>query len=154
MAIYRVPVFSQRTLNLCWEACGRMMWHWRYRNNPRRRAQYSSVAGNYLRLNTGLSESRMNSFYRQLGMRALPRARGANLRHALRWTPVIFTSTSRVSGHAMVLAGYSGGRYTVVNPCAIEVADFTGGPDSCTAGTVPRTRAQVEGTLGNYIWYW
>lgn len=83
MADWRVPIISQRTLNLCWDACGRMMWEWRYRNNPRMRNLYNQKAGNYARMNRGLSEQQMDIFYRRLGIRSLRNPLGRNVRHAL-----------------------------------------------------------------------
>src|SRR5690242_2598876 len=31
VATWTVPVYTQRTANLCWEACARMTWEWRFR---------------------------------------------------------------------------------------------------------------------------
>jgi len=154
MARHNVPPFSQQTLNMCWEACARMMWHWRYRINRALREQYAARAGHYAHLNRGLSEAEMNTFYTRLGMRSLGNPRGANIRHALGWSPVIITSTDQVAGHAMVVAGFAGGNYAVINPCGIQVVSFGEGDDSCTVNTVPRTTRQVEDRLGSYIWYW
>jgi hypothetical protein len=84
----------------------------------------------------------------------LKNAKGANLKHALKWTPVIFTDIDQVSGHAIVAIEHIGNYYTVINPCARQVVHFDGQPDSCSGGTLPLTSAQVEGKLGQYIWYW
>ena len=155
MADWQVPVISQRTLNLCWEACGHMMWEWRYRNNARMRNLYTRRAGNYARINRGLPEQQMNIFYTRLGIRSLRNPSGRNVRHALRWTPVIVTSTSRVQGHAMIVVGHSGGQYRVVNPCLVQTVDFSRpGADTCTAGTRSMPEADIDNNLGQYIWYW
>ena len=150
MALYQVPALSQSTAKLCWEACARMMWQWRHKNL----AGYAAKAGAYLNISTGLTEIEMDKFYRQLGMRSLLNPKGANLRHALNWSPVIFTDTNQTGGHAMVLIGHQSGKYNVVNPCAVQSIDFGGGANTCAAGTLSRTEAQVEGPLGKYIWYW
>jgi hypothetical protein len=152
MARYRVPVYSQQTLALCWEACGKMMWHWRHKNLN----DYSKKAGDYLKLNKGLTEEEMDLFYKQLGLRSLPHPKGANLRHALRWSPVIFTEIGKGPGHAMVAGGYDDKtrKYTVINPCLVQVVDFGGGPNTCAQGTVPREIRKVDRQLGKYIWYW
>jgi hypothetical protein len=150
MAIWKVPVYGQRTLTVCWEACARSMWHWRYKNLK----NYAKRAGNYVKRNSGLNEVQMDLFYRQLGLRSLKNAKGANLKHALKWTPVIFTDIDQISGHAMVAIEHIGNYYTVINPCARQVVHFDGQPDSCSGGTVPLPSAQVEGKLGQYIWYW
>lgn len=151
---YNVPVISQRTLNMCWEACGHMMWDWYYRRNPTRRGRYTQQAGAYATMNTGLSEQQMDTFYRLLGLRALPHPHGRNVRHALRWTPVIITSGDQVQGHAMVVTGYNQGDYSIINPCAQEVIDFGGGGDTCTGGTVTLSASQADARLGGRIWYW
>src|SRR5258708_3990816 len=96
-----VPVFSQRTPNVCWEACARMMWHWRHKNLN----NYATKAGPYANRDTGLTQIQMDEFYKLLGMRSLSQAKGMNLRHALNWTPVIFTDIRQTAGHAMVLTG-------------------------------------------------
>lgn len=150
MAGFRVPVCSQRTADLCWEACARMLWHWRYNSL----SGYAQRAGNYPSLNRGLTENEMNRFYQQLGLRSLRPARGANIRHALQWTPVIFTSIRQATGHAMVATNYNNGIYSVINPCAVEAANFTSNSEVCPAGPAASPAAQVEGTLGSYIWYW
>ena len=154
MAQWNVTPISQRTLNMCWEACAQMMWQWRYRTNPGMRAQYTARAGRYALLNQGLTEAEMNTFYTQLGMRSLRNPRGANVLHALKWTPVIITSTDQVAGHAMVVSGNQGLNYMIVNPCGVQVVNFDGGADSCTAGAVQMPRGQVDARLGGHIWYW
>jgi hypothetical protein len=152
---YNVPVYSQSTLNRCWEACGHMLWDWFYRNNRRQRQRYARRAGSYATLDRGLSEQEMTRFYAQLGIRSLRNPGGRNVRHALRWTPVIITSVHQTTGHAMVVTGYANGNYTVVNPCAQQIVSFEpGASDSCTAGSVRRARADVDDPLGAYIWYW
>ena len=155
MALWNnIPVFSQRTLALCWEACGRMMWHWRYRNNSQQRGKYNQKAGNYLSTTTGLTEPQMTTFYQQLGIRSLANPGGRNVRHALRWTPVIVTSLGQRTGHAMIVAGHNRGSYSVINPCGVQVVNFGGGADSCSAATIPIAEAQLDGNLGTRIWYW
>ena len=79
MASWTVPVDTQRAPNLCWEACARMMWVWRFKKLD----AYSKRAGTYLTLDRGLTEQQMDGFYKQLGLRSLAGPSGANLRHAL-----------------------------------------------------------------------
>ena len=91
-----VPVLSQKTASVCWEACARMMWQWRYADLT----GYSANAGAYASKDTGLTEDEMNKFDSQLGLRSLTKPKGANLQHALKWTPVIFTDmTSDFHGY-------------------------------------------------------
>jgi len=152
VATWTVPVYTQRTANLCWEACARMMWEWRFKTLN----GYGTKAGPYLKLDRGLTELQMDVFYKQLGLRSLPGPKGANLRHALTWTPVIFTDVGQTAGHAMVLAGFSGGQYRVVNPCAVMSIDFGTGTGSavCGSGTILRAATDVETPLGKFMWYW
>ena len=152
---WQVPVISQRTLSLCWEACGRMLWGWRHKNNPQSQNMYSQRAGVYAQMNAGLSEQQMDKFYGQLGIRSLMNPLGKNIQHALKWTPVIVTSIRQVQGHALVVIGHNKGMYTVINPCAVQVVDFSqSGGDACTAASTPLPDSQIEGSLGQYMWYW
>lgn len=152
MATWNVTPISQRTENMCWEACGRMLWQWRHGNL----ANYQMRAGPWAFLNSGLNHHQMEIYYRLLGIRSLRSPRGANLRHALRWTPAIFTSVHQASGHAMVVTGYERGHYIVVNPCGHLTVDFSSpsGTATCSSGTVRLPRRQVEDPLGPYMWYW
>ena len=150
MALWTVPVYSQRTLSLCWEACARMMWHWRHKGLK----GYKKRAGSYLNRTGGMSQDQLNIFYRHLGMKFRKNPTGDHLRQALRVTPAIFSTMSRVSGHAMVARGHNKGKYTVINPCAQQIVSFGGGADSCSAGGVELTETYVDSRLGLYIWYW
>jgi hypothetical protein len=106
-------------------------------------------------MNHGLLEGQMDVFYRQLDIRSLASPAGKNIRLALKWSPVIVTSTRQVRGHAMVVIGHSMGSYTVINPCAVQVVDFNQpSGDSCTAASLPLPEAEIDGSLGAYIWYW
>jgi hypothetical protein len=153
--IWQVPVISQSSLYLCWEACGRMLFGWRYKNNPQCWKIYAQKAGIYTQVNQGLTEPRMDSFYRQLGIRSLKNPSGKNIRHALKWTPVIVTSTKQATGHAIVIIGHNGLTYSTINPCGVQVVDF-GNPSgsSCTAASIPLKESEIENSLGEYIWYW
>jgi len=150
MALWQVQLYSQSTANLCWEACARMMWQWHFKNLN----AYSQKAGSYPSLNRGLTEPEMDRFYKSLGLRSLTSPKGKNLRLALGWSPVIFTDINKQSGHAMVLTGFDGTNYKVLNPCAVLSIDFDSGTDVCSGGALNRTPAQVEKPLGHYIWYW
>jgi Papain-like cysteine protease AvrRpt2 len=151
---WRVPVLSQSTLNLCWEACGRMLWGWRHTTSPQSWTTYATRAGRFGTLNTGLAENQMDGFYLQLGIRSLQAPQGKNIRHALKWSPVIITSVHQAQGHAMVVVGHTGSAYTIINPCGVQAVDFDTGVDSCSAATTPLPLATVDGALGQYIWYW
>jgi hypothetical protein len=152
---WQVPVISQSTLNLCWEACGRMLWGWRNRTTTQSWTNYATRAGAYARMNSGLSEQQMDSFYRQIGIRSLQGPQGKNIRHALKWSPVILTSVRQAQGHALVVVGHTSVNYTVINPCGVQAVDFDqAGADSCAAATIQLAASTVEAELGQFIWYW
>jgi hypothetical protein len=160
-ACWDVPVISQRTENLCWEACSRTLWYWRYRSmsTADRDSSYRRSGGSYLTLDRGLTETEMDNFYRGLGLRSKRAPTGADMRGALRNGPVIFNSIHGTRGHAMVAAYYTDSRrsYQVINPCGVEAVNF--GDDgssaaSCTASSVERAASDVDPNLGQFIWYW
>src|SRR5262245_41130594 len=43
MPLWTVPMHTQRTPDVCWEACGRMMWDWRHRDNREMQSKYALV---------------------------------------------------------------------------------------------------------------
>jgi hypothetical protein len=148
--VWNVAVITQKTASLCWEACGKMLWQWKFNNIK----AYDAKAAKYLTLDKGLTEKQMDDFYKQLGLRSLRAAQGENLRHALKWTPVIFTDINQEGGHAMVASGFEDGIYTVVNPCLVQAVDFENDIATCTAGISKRKKDDVDKPLGSYIWYW
>jgi ABC-type bacteriocin/lantibiotic exporter with double-glycine peptidase domain len=152
MSVWKVPVVSQKTAKLCWEACSRMMWEWRFKSDK----GYATKAKGCATLDKGLTEDEMDHFYKLLALRSLPSPVAANLRHALKWSPVIITSIQQSQGHAMVVAGFTHSKYIVVNPCAVESVDFDEEADSasCQAKSLELSPSTVEGSLGKYIWYW
>ena len=68
--MWTVDVFTQLTKAMCWEACGRMMWHWhaRHRLPEDRESSYLAMAGDWPSKNRGLTLSENDTFCRQLGM--------------------------------------------------------------------------------------
>ncbi len=155
MADHNVPVISQRTINLCWEACGHMMWDWKYQKDKANRAQYASQAGQYARMNAGLSGMQCDPYYRQLGMHSTLNASGINIRNALTWSPVVITSVSRVKGHVMIAIGHNSGKYSIINPCAALAVNFeSSSAGSCIGGSSKLPETKIDQELGHYIWYW
>jgi hypothetical protein len=155
MTAHRVPMVSQTTEKLCWEACGRMLWLWHHKKI----LDYSQRAGHFATMNAGLTEDQMDVFYKQLGLRSLEKPRGANVVHALGWTPVIVTSVDEVSGHAFVVSGFDGRNrtYDVVNPSGRMVVNFDTDSNVSTASTATVIRLathEVDSKLGSRIWYW
>lgn len=152
---WKVPIIAQSTLSLCWEACGQMLWQWRNQNNPNLLNGYTKKAGKYAQMNMGLPEQQMDAFYRQLGIRSLKNASGKNIRHALKWTPVIVTLQGQGAGHAIVITEYNNRKYKIINPCGIQAVDFSNpSSNSCNATVILLPKSEIDNQLGQYIWYW
>ena len=156
MPDWPVRIFSQNTPFRCWEACARMMWHYRYFGDDSR---YAAAAGGYTALDRGLYPNEMNAFYRGLiGLDGMIRPTGDDLRRRLDRGPVIFFSVNAAAGHAMVAAGYSRNHYTVANPYQSGEMTFDddGGLNAFNARgrLVFRSRQETDRHLGEYIWYW
>jgi Papain-like cysteine protease AvrRpt2 len=141
---WQVTPISQKSIRLCWEACGHMLWNWHYKDE-KVRAAYKHRAGVYSNMDTGLSQEEMDQFYKMLGLRCLENPRGENIVHALKWSPVIATSIDQSTGHAMVVDGHAGGHYMIINPCASQYVDFnTNNNDSCTVGITQIQRTEFN----------
>src|SRR5262245_51200313 len=150
MSNWNVPMYSQRTPEICWEACAHMLFDWRHAGNPAMQAGYAAMmAGIQLR---GLTHQQMDLVYTRLGFRTLRNPAGANIRHALGWSPVIATWVDQAMGHAMVVKGHQHGRYIVANPCARQEIDFGTGANSCVAGELRLAQAEFDNKLGDHMW--
>ena len=153
---HKVPLISQE-ISLCWEACGRILWGFYYGTNAKSWKNYATRAGNYAKMKQGLVEARMCVYYKKLGLRSLQNASGKNIRHALKWTPVIipWINASKTSGHAMVVIDHKNSKYTIENPCEIQIMDFDSpSGSSCTAKIKTVDESYIDNNLGQYIWYW
>jgi hypothetical protein len=119
------------------------------------KSQYNIVLLGIANVNQGLTHQQMDLVYKRLGLRALQRPQGKNLRFALKWSPVIVTIADQAFGHAVIVSGDANGSYSVVNPCSQMVVDFGGGADKClAAGTSQISQPDLEAELGDFIWYW
>ena len=166
MTKWNVPIYQQRTAELCWEACGHMMWDWHHRADKLRQSQYNLVLPGVANVNRGLNHREMDFVYKRLSLRSLQNPKGQNVRHALRWSPVVVTSADRRVGHAMVVTQHINGRYVVINPCSDQRVEFaldpaTGavtdgtGRSVCGAATESSMpEAEIDRQLGQFIWYW
>jgi Papain-like cysteine protease AvrRpt2 len=153
-----VRIFPQRTPYLCWEACGHMMWHYRYYGND---AGYAAAARSYLTIDRGLLPAELNIYYVGcLGLSSLHRPSGSDLRRLLQSGPVVFFSASATGDHAMVAAGWNRGanHYEVANPFAGTTFNFDGQNQLASFASVGRlefrSTSRVESALGDYVWYW
>jgi hypothetical protein len=152
---YRVALYTQSTIESCWEACGRMMWHWRHGNLD----GYQQAAGRYLQMRQGLSEPELDAFCRQLGIRSLSPATGTDLLRLLAKGPVCFVGADQKGKHAMVAVGYdlAAASYAVNNPCSVMSVNFDENDNStgsCQAGSTNLPFVAVEKELGRFLWYW
>jgi len=154
-----VRVFSQNTANRCWEACARIMWHYRHYGND---GGYAATARGYTTLDRGLVPAEMDAFYvGLLRMRHIHHPTPAQFRARLNHGPVIFTVVNGPTGHAMVAAGFNpnGRHYEVVDP-------FQGGTEMifddqgnaagfhATGRLVFRRARELDPRLGEFIWFW
>jgi hypothetical protein len=160
MAIrHQVPLISQATSSLCWEACGQMMWHWKHRDQKigDRSANYRRTAGPYARMNRGLTEAELLVYYNTLGLR---QARTATSREIIRTllanSPVVFSDVTQAAGHAMVAVHHCTVQraYTANNPCGHQSMNFGSGAGQCTATAVVLPAPGVERNVGTFVWYW
>ena len=89
-----------------------------------------------------------------LGMRVLKPAYGANVRYALQWTPVIVALDSDeklVGGHVVVVIGFHGGHYNVIDPVAGVNFEKSEGYDPMI---VPKDKRDFDKRMVQQIYYW
>ena len=165
----KVPAISQRTMNLCWEACARMMWSWRHGGLK----GYAEKAGRDAKLDAGKTLLQMDTFYRKLGMLSFKHSTAglggigsrfpgydidgmfhANLRHKLNSSPMIMTLVGKEQGHAMVCNGYTAKGYEIVDPCGVATLDFDVGSESCAVANTSIDTKRVTAEAGAFYWYW
>jgi len=154
MKYWPVPLGSQTSPRTCWEACARMMWGWRWLNSPSKLGGYAALAGATAKLDRGLEGPELTKFYERLGMRSLSGAKGANVRYALSWTPVIITNVYEAAGHAIIVSGHRSNLYTIINPAGVQTIDFSGGGDTQAVTETFQTQSSIDRALGPTIWYW
>ena len=149
MPLWNVPAYTQRTPDVCWEACGRMLWDWRYRADPEMKSKYALKVRGIVNIVRRLSYAEVDIVYRRLGLRGLKNPQGQNVRHALTWTPVIVISVYPNLKHARVISGHINGRYSVIDPCGQNNGV------KCLGVTESEMAAFViDSRLGDFMWYW
>jgi hypothetical protein len=155
---YRVPLISQATPELCWEASGRMMWLWKHQGERStvQEAGYRSAAGTFTRINRGLSDSEALVYYNALGLRQARTVSKDIVKKLLAGSPVVFSDVNQARGHAMVAIYYCPVQriYTVNNPCGVQSMNIASGGGQCTATAVVLPAQTVEGNLGAFVWHW
>jgi hypothetical protein len=153
MVRHRVPLITQRTLALCWEAAGHMLYLWRH---PGDEAGYRTAAGSFLRRSTGLREDQLAAFYvSRLGM--VERSTTQLTGNLLARSPVITALGDDRTAHAVAIIGVETDDYRtflISNPCLQEVIDFGSGAGSCTGGEVEMSRDDLVARLRPRFWYY
>lgn len=151
MPLWNVDMETQRTPDLCWEACLHMMWDWRYKGDAQKQAEYDRrMIGLNRYRNRRVTHAEMDRLYQRFGLRSLANPQGMNIRHALGWCPVAVPLNYPHFKHAVVIAGYlPEGNYSVIDPCGHN------NRIQCLGATqTSRNAAHVDGILGDFIWYW
>lgn len=149
MPLWSVPEHTQRTPDVCWEACGRMMWDWRHRDNREMQSKYALVLFGIVNIVRRLNQLEMDVVYTALGLRHLVNPKGKNIRHALSWSPVVVPLVDQQLGHAVVVSGSAANGYVVVDPCGVNNGRVC---QAANESTWPD--AAIEGRLSHFIWYW
>lgn len=165
-APYEITLISQPNAKLCAVACGAMMWAWRSVEKGGQVPNLGGILGPYLATGVGQSEDELSGFYArfsliQLGgakskVPGIQRATGANVRYALKWSPVIVLldpQRDQITGHVVVVAGHQGDTYTIANPSGTKTLNF-GGQDSDEAAFTTMQTGALDRTMGRCIWYW
>ena len=152
---YQVDPIAQRTIHTCWEACGRMMWNWRYRNDPGRVSYYANKVAGWTEIDRGLDHVGLRTYFKLLELRTLDRTREYNVRFALKWTPVVvaFRGTPAHPGHIVVISGFDGRNYTVVDPQGGINFD-SAVKDGWSATAYPEDKSSLDAGIEPFIFYW
>ncbi|MBI4582806.1 MAG: hypothetical protein HY717_02060 [Planctomycetes bacterium] len=149
---WNVPAIPQRTPELCWDACLRMMLRWR---NPgmdagRLDARYLQAAGQYLRENRGLADYELDVLAGRLGLVHDFEPTIASLLARLDRGPVLFyMSYGPMNAHSVVAIWAQppdNSVFCVVDPWAAGGIPI--GPRR-----VPRSWIEAD-IAGGYIWAW
>jgi ABC-type bacteriocin/lantibiotic exporter with double-glycine peptidase domain len=153
---YQIDPIAQRTERTCWEACGRMMWNWRYRNDPGRLSYYANKVAGWTELDRGLDHVGLRAYFKLLELRTLDRTRECNVRFALKWTPVVvaFRGTPADPGHIVVISGFDGRNYTVVDPQGGINMDPTVTDSFWIATATPEDKSSLDAGIEPFIFYW
>ena len=159
MSSYKLSPISQKE-ELCWEACGKMLWEWKHNANTAMKGNYNNFAGMYFLMKKGgLNSTEMTKFYKRLGLRSYflqtgKGAKGHNVTHALKWSPVIVTTAHGQDGHAIIVIGHENGKYRVLDPCHTHTMNFETGANQCQAGETLVPDKEFDAALEPNIWYW
>src|SRR5262245_16790798 len=153
---YTVDPIAQRTKHTCWEACGRMMWNWRYRNDPGMLPRYEDKVFGWTNVDKGLDKIGMRTFFGLLKLRTLDPAHGYNVRFALQWTPVIvaYRGTPSEPGHIVVVSAFDGRDYTVIDPQGAINMDPAAKDKYWDVSVFPQAKSSLDSGMERFIFYW
>jgi len=151
--VYAVRGIGQEE-KLCWLACAQMMWEWKHGPGSSWTALSAEIVSRTgLR---GLKPLEMDLYvFRRLGIRSLTSPKGANLRHALKWSPAVIAAwvPGKPEAHAQVVVGHDAGKYTIIDPGGALVFSESGGAVN-EPRTVRRAEQDLDRVLGPFLWYW
>lgn len=153
---WQVPLIGQTTIKTCWEACGHMMWLFRY---PGDEAGYRRQGGPTLTNMAGLSIPNTDTFYRSLGMQGSQHADLGFIDHQLELGPmIVLLGLTQGYVHAEVLVGLQNRRYILNNPQGVARISFNDEVDS-TDTADPAQDATVQTCRASrfkepWVWWW
>lgn len=132
------------------------MWNWRYRNDPGRLSYYANKVAGWTELDRGLDHVGLRAYFKLLELRTLDRTRECNVRFALKWTPVVvaFRGTPADPGHIVVISGFDGRNYTVVDPQGGINMDPTVTDSFWIATAYPEDKSSLDAGIEPFIFYW
>jgi len=109
---------AQRTPNLCWEACAKMLYLWKHRTDKGAEAKYEELAASYVKLNRALSlgDPVAVEFFHKLGAKRYKKVKIETLAVLLKTSPVVVGWTAETGGHAFVVIGSDAKQWAVINP--------------------------------------
>jgi hypothetical protein len=158
---FDMPYVYQASQVLCWEACARMMWMWKYESSPDER--YTRVVDQFAKVNAGMDWNSLNqNIFVPLGIEGKPNATPANLQQQLQFSPVTITlpfvpsrpavNLGKGSGHAVIILELNSAtqEYLVVDPMTVIVP----GKPMSRGHALKLFARTVDAKIGHYIWYW
>ena len=158
---FDMPFVHQASQVLCWEACARMMWMWKFSKTPDER--YTRIVDQFAKVNAGMDWNSLDfNIFRPLGMLGKSGATAGDLQRQLQFSPVTTTLTfipsnpgvslGKGSGHAVVVLELNAANqeYLVADP----MKGYVAGKVMSRTHAIKLFARVLDQQLGNYIWYW
>ena len=156
-----MPFAHQASQVLCWEACARMMWMWKYKKSPD--ARYAQVVDQFKMVNAGMDWNSLDfNIFRPLGMERKRHPGASDLRGQLRYGPVTTTlnyipsrpqiQLPKGSGHAVVVLSIeaASNEYRLVDPLTNAVSSRI----LCRDYAIRELMRILDSRMGSYLWFW